>query len=279
MPVTTAQTAVMPVLVRTDDNIKCLGTAFTVSNLGVMITAWHVVKDANELRHPDEPLYVHYVASGAGYDLGPEGEIADLLPITRVSYRPEFDLAVLQVLLGEVNGKPIRFPAHKISPACPPVGERVLTLGYSRFDSHRSESDKSDQLAYEAQQNFSASGGEVTDVHPTGRDRVMLPFPSFETDCRYDGGMSGGPVIASSNGAVCGVVCSGIALSDDYEGHTSYASAIAPALALDVLVKTEEGEEKVVTLLEMARSGHLAADEWLSQVRLEGDNFSYPSRP
>jgi hypothetical protein len=39
----------------------------------------------------------------------------------------------------------------------------------------------------------STTTGEVTAVFPEGRDRSMLPFPCYQVNARFDGGMSGGP--------------------------------------------------------------------------------------
>jgi hypothetical protein len=37
--------------------------------------------------------------------------------------------------------------------------------------------------------------GTVTDVYPVSRDSVLLPFPSFEVETAFIGGMSGGPIL------------------------------------------------------------------------------------
>lgn len=54
-----------------------------------------------------------------------------------------------------------------------------------------------------------ATVGEVREVHHEKRDSVRLPFPCYQVNARFDGGMSGGPVM-NDNGRVCGVVCSNL---------------------------------------------------------------------
>ena len=55
-----------------------------------------------------------------------------------------------------------------------------------------------------------------------GRDRLILPTACFETSARFDPGMSGGPV-SDEEGAVCGVIASGVDYDSGDPGFTSYA--------------------------------------------------------
>lgn len=72
--------------------------------------------------------------------------------------------------------------------------------------------------------------GKVLDVHPEGRDRVMLPFPCFAVDCAAFGGMSGGPV-CDERGYLVGVVAS----SYNGEEPVAYVSLLWPALLVQLL--------------------------------------------
>jgi hypothetical protein len=62
--------------------------------------------------------------------------------------------------------------------------------------------------------NFAArvNRGEVLEVFPDGRDRVMMPFPCFRSDIPIYGANSGGPVFDKA-GRVCGINCT------SYEGQ------------------------------------------------------------
>lgn len=48
--------------------------------------------------------------------------------------------------------------------------------------------------------------GTIRQVYPFGRDAVMLAFPCFEIEARFDPGMSGGLVVDES-GRLCGLIC------------------------------------------------------------------------
>jgi hypothetical protein len=53
-----------------------------------------------------------------------------------------------------------------------------------------------------------ASQATIEEVHASGRDRVLAPFPCFLTNAYFAPGMSGGPIV-SRGGRVVGVVSRG----------------------------------------------------------------------
>lgn len=83
--------------------------------------------------------------------------------------------------------------------------------------------------------------GKVIVAHPVKRDSVMLGFPSFETNARYDSGMSGGPMF-NELGNVCGIICSSFDSSNDEE-HISFASLLWPFLGVSIRVSLETGSK------------------------------------
>ena len=75
---------------------------------------------------------------------------------------------------------------------------------------------------------FLCSKGKVTKVWMDKRDKVLMPFPSFEIQCGAFGGMSGGCVL-SEDGYLIGVISTSIESGDGVPGPT-YAAWIGPAL-------------------------------------------------
>lgn len=72
--------------------------------------------------------------------------------------------------------------------------------------------------------------GEVLDVFPVQRDRVMLNFPCLRTSIHLHGGASGGPVISVATGTVVGINTS------SFSGATneSYVALIHPILDMPI---------------------------------------------
>jgi hypothetical protein len=75
--------------------------------------------------------------------------------------------------------------------------------------------------------------GKVVEVHHERRDSVRLPFPCFQTNARFDGGMSGAPVF-NEQGQVCGLICSTLTPTTINEDHASYVSSLWPMLAIPI---------------------------------------------
>ncbi len=95
--------------------------------------------------------------------------------------------------LHRVSADPLPVGTAVYTVACPLVKSRFTSPGHLAIDA------RSD--AYE---------GKVTAHYPEGRDRVMLPWPVYETSMPMLGGASGGPVfVVGSSGTVFAVNCAG----------------------------------------------------------------------
>src|SRR5260370_18856351 len=68
----------------------------------------------------------------------------------------------------------------------PDVGSVIRAFGYPRTSTELGDH----HLAFTT--DPTTSSGIVTAVYPKGRDRVMLPFPCYEVNARFDAAMSGG---------------------------------------------------------------------------------------
>jgi hypothetical protein len=110
----------------------------------------------------------------------------------------------------------------------PPAGQKVVAFGYraSRITVTESE----DGVHHiELNDRPTTSIGTVRRVYPNGRDKVMLSFPCFEIEARFDPGMSGGMVI-DENGALYGLICASLQQGDPNAPPISYVASLWPML-------------------------------------------------
>lgn len=110
----------------------------------------------------------------------------------------------------------------------PPAGQKVVAFGYREAKIVVTESQ--DGVHHiELNDRPTTSIGTVRQVYPNGRDGVMLPFPCFEIEARFDPGMSGGMVI-DENGALCGLICASLQHGDPNTPPISYVASLWPML-------------------------------------------------
>lgn len=204
------------------------GTAVTIAN-GLAITAKHVFQDywakygnGSELRGSlvgDFGVVARQVLPG--------GRIA-LWNVTRAWLSPVTDIAFIRLNARSESAREYaRFRVPPINPLAPAVGDRIAGFGY-----HSSVIDveiEDDVLQARWNDQPATSVGEVVEVHQRQRDSIRLNFPCFRTNARFEGGMSGGPLI-NDRGEVCGLVCSSL-VGDPAGGDMSYATTIWPSVA------------------------------------------------
>lgn len=92
----------------------------------------------------------------------------------------------------------------------------------------------------------------------------MLTFPCFQTDARFDHGMSGGPVFNEA-GYVCGVICSSYQVEND-PGYISHVSLIWPAMGIQIEVAGEGGKSEMMFVYELAKNGLIATDDAINDL-------------
>jgi hypothetical protein len=148
----------------------------------------------------------------------------------------------------------------RMSPVPPGPGGRVAAFGYrlSRLSSRNG-------LNFKLDDESMSSSGIVRRIFPLKRDDVFMPFPCFQVSARFDGGMSGGPVIDESGG-LCGIVSSGVSMQDDDPAEPiSYASILWPIfmlgsagaelLEIPGLVKHRQEVDAVFDLIKAGKAG------------------------
>lgn len=275
------QAGVFPLVHIKGGVIRPLGTCFSITNDGLCLTARHVVEEGIKVSLDGKQHDVDggeegwfgalYVSSEPNSD-NPDNLFGGLLPFFRVHMSDGLDIALIKLTLPvhEATGECIRFPAHKLRMSLPGVGEGFLGLGYRMMDW---QSDASNRT-YHVNHKYAATRGQVEELHAGGRDLAMLPFPCFRTSARLDAGMSGGPLIDYS-GNVFGVVCSSFGTATDDEGYISYASLLAPAMAMTLDVSdVASGVERKAFLWELVEGGAIIADRRGFEVEHSGDHLT-----
>jgi hypothetical protein len=270
---------VVPLLV--DDGvgelIRLAGSAFNIHRLGLWVTARHVIEDALCVS-PDAHIFMLCADPEVGgpqpawldWDEVPkeakDGRSAVLLSVTGWSTDAEngSDLALLRAGMLTADGKDRIFPVCRLSARVPRAGTRVRAVGFAAAEvtaDTKTERFRDIALA----RNLSVSHGEVLRVYREGRDTFrdldgrpagQLPTACFETSARFDGGMSGGPVV-DPDGAVCGIVSKGGVFDD-----RSFASATPFLFPLHV------PQDALLTVYQLAEAGSIAVDEYFEHLTI-----------
>lgn len=213
----------VPILFEAEGKFEVLGTAVGIG-LTLFITAKHVLEEALQRyegidivtkkappdfisRHAIHLLQMH---EGTG--------IRRL--VRRVWTCPYTDIAFLGVdrlADGSPYNKVLR--GTLVSPK---KGDRLAAFGYPNAVVSVGEGIKIDVAPKTAV-------GHVVEVHRERRDQ-RIPWPALQTDARFDGGMSGGPVV-NAQGRLIGVVSSNMPPYEPDEPHVSYVALLWPMLA------------------------------------------------
>lgn len=252
------QRSVMPIVITRSGVPRIEGTAFAIG-AGIAMTAKHVLTGTD----PIEDVRLLYIEG-----MNEDGTIRGLpLPLYSWSTDDQTDIALLQVRLPLIDGVQLVHGGVQISFAPPAVGSPAIAVGYTAGFSFRpGEGEHPGSLTLEPK--LYASRGSVHEVYAGGRDRVMLPFPAFRLDARFDHQMSGSPIWAGTNVGVHRVVGL-VATSLESDGEpVSHGSLLWPAARLPLAFLDERGERFETTLLEMGRLGRIDI-EGLDRVTVE----------
>jgi len=187
-----------------------------------------------------------------------------------------YDLAMSETLSPEGNDAPTwTFSMTTIEPE---VGDFVSTYSFlssdQKFNGEKYQGISTDsfegtlaipELELISQLRFATriNHGQVSEVFPDGRDRVLLPFPCFRSDIPIYGANSGGPVFNRA-GQVCGVNCT------SYEGQDiSFHMPLKGILELrarDIELIPEDPTPRNRTIFEMGLARRICFDPSLSQL-------------
>lgn len=252
--------SIMPVLGWWDGSARWLGTCFAVSTDGILLTARHVVDGFLRSRANDIAAGRAGILVVAETDvrLGDDDEgvpefLGSVLNVVSTICHPHTDIALLRVAVSSsTTGALLQPLVVDVSP--PSVGDQCLAIGYKHCSLHGSISpDGLNPVDYERQ--LVISRGTVDEVFLEQHGEREWDYPCVVTSAKYNGGMSGSPVILP-DGRIHGLVSSSNFPDDSSVavGATSHVTLLAGALAFHV-----DGRNDASDLLAHAL-GHLAGE-------------------
>lgn len=243
--------------------VSAPGSAVIVAP-GLLMTARHVIQDIWQSRGGlvDVRPGVKTTPEGLWFCFAPmvEGRVKGFWTIHTVYPAHYTDVAFLRSGAGLFrNGRLI---SAGMDLHLPSVGSTVFSFGYPAT---RIEAKGEFEFEIEVQPHWSS--GTVLEIYPEYRDLSMVAWPSFRTNARLDGGMSGGAVI-NDRGRVCGIVCSSFGEASDGL-YDSYVSAVWPAM--DTSIHVDEAQHVRTRPLALARADMIHAEGWQHIEQVNGD--------
>jgi hypothetical protein len=271
-----SEIAMRVVIERSDWQLEVIGTATLIAG-HLAITARHV------LEHAIRTYGANHASGGIEVNAF-ELKLYQVLPgpiyrIWRVvsAWPCDTDIAILHLGLdrSSLPVEAIEWKQPRLRVLPPPVGQTIVAFGYRETAISVEERDGG-QHHIELNDRPTTSIGKITQVFPTGRDRVMLPFPCFEIEARFDPGMSGGIVI-DEQGALCGLICASLQQSDPDAAPVSYVASLWPMLKTVISVDRGERYPKGLSypLMDAAKDGLISVVDLqaLAATRLEFSHF------
>lgn len=240
------------------------GTGFVISRHGLMLTARHVIKSAEDrarrMRVEEGWLYAD-IYLFAMY-LGPASRCT-LFQIDQVDAASNDDVAVCRLRPVHVADSGFEFTPIPLRPMPPMVGEKVWAFGYDVIDlTPPSELDPPARRLH-ANLNGHFVSGEVQQVH-WPRKSSFAPYPCFDFGASIRPGMSGGPLL-DERGYGCGVVSHG----RTWEA-SSTAAALVHALAVETSIREGPGGTvRTARLYDLLHEGAVEHDGSLDRISIE----------
>jgi hypothetical protein len=228
-----------------DERWFASGTA-TIIGPRLAITAKHVVEDYEERFGRCSVLAANVLEGGT---------VGALWYVSKCYSSPFTDIALL--FLSPVKGseKAQNYdwavcPMMNLAP--PQVGSGVWGFGYadSEIDhlSSENEEQSSPIIRIKWSDRPSITAGTVIEVYDERRDFIKMPFPGFQINARFDGGMSGGPVF-NENGELCGIIRSDYPLFEEGDRYASFVASLWPLMGLQLDIPIQGNESKDPYLL------------------------------
>jgi hypothetical protein len=256
-------------------NLYVLGTATLIAG-NLAITARHVVESVlrkfGRKQNADENSEIDACAIRLYQVLpGPEYRVWEV----RSVWVCPTDIAILHLALWKTTlpEETIYWKSTRLRALPPPIDQKVVAFGYRESKvSVKEDSEGTHHIELNDQPTVSI--GTIKQIYPSGRDRVLLPFPCYEIEARFDPGMSGGMVI-DENGALCGLICASLQTSDPTAPPISYVVTLWPMFTTVISANRGECYPKDVKypMIDLARDG------LVSVVDVEHLNFPPFDKP
>jgi hypothetical protein len=283
--ITRIQSCVMPLTTVHPDTGEYipLGTGFMLTD-GLLVTAGHVVREA--MKHSSRQLkdgkwqdaWAFYALYNSDQKISEDRYLGGMVPISQTCTSDLTDIAFCRLDLPvhiETGEKP-RVGVTDITFRPPRVGEHIMALGYHER-SFGVENPVEGEAMVDAHNvivraSTAQSHGVVTDVRPLATGLRGWKFPCFETDARFAGGMSGGPIFGEKNGVV-GIVSTGLGDSN------GLGSLLWPGAGMQLPFYQPREDGLPTTLLDLVRLGTVHCDESkdLVEVRYEESGRTHTS--
>jgi hypothetical protein len=271
------QQVVMPIVAKVYDRLIPIGTGFVIAPDGLMMTASHVLIEAEKHKirekRPDGEFYDYYELYALYITNEQHGEynqytVGGLWPIDNLWCPNELDIGFCWLRQATRNGKLITFPVVKLSPGIPKVGEQISGFGYYNSNSSLTDEVINSQIKVNYLHDTAFTRGEILEIYPVKRDNGSLKFPCFHTDARFEYGMSGGPIFNQA-GAVCGVICYGMPPIEEDPRYISYGSLLWPAMAaqIEVCIDPAKGVETLL-IYDLVKKGYISTDETFKNISI-----------
>jgi hypothetical protein len=269
---------IVPIYVVQDNVVVPIGTGFFIQRHGLLMTAAHVVKEILlDVESSLKLTSASLVVKNSTYALFPvfaEGTTDNptytAAPIVRAKWLKELDIGICQMAELKLNGQRALFSHLQLSLTLPKPGDDIFAIGYHDLNAPTFEINETTGSSQIHPNKFKRSKslalGKVIEVYPESRDRGQLFFPCFQTDARFESGMSGGPVFNKA-GYVCGIVCSSMFPTEDNPRYISHVSLLWPAMAQPVDVSYIDGEPShLVSLYELALKKMIEVSDGLDRI-------------
>jgi hypothetical protein len=215
----------VPVIGFSENYSFVAGTACIIAP-GLAITASHVIEDCfNRIDGQPPKTGETSKANIVTFTAGEPGHPYVPLRVHRAFYTDVTDIALLFLTPSSAKFSAFEWPRPHLRLLPPRVGSNIRAFGYP----------KSKIEIVDARNHIKLAGrvttGIVQEIHHRQRDAGMLKFPCYRTNARFEGGMSGGPVLDDS-GAICGLVVAGLPPDAPDVEHYSHALTLWPMLSI-----------------------------------------------
>lgn len=262
------------VTIETDESweilqIKWLGSCVSMSS-NLVITARHVIdqyfKDSSSKK--DECYWIWIIQF---LDWGESYAIWEIEQASSMFQNIDIILLHLRPFNEEAGLYMKNWKHMSLDVLPPPIWSRIFWVGY-----HNSEGKVIKNIHWGVDivlnDSCSTTVGEVIEIYEPQRDSIMLNFPCFMINAKFELGMSGWPII-NDEGKICWIICSGHKIAKNEEEAISFASILRPVMVSNINTKllSPTGEVESVRILDLAKKWLISIKNW-QRVKINAEN-------